>query len=146
VDADKINQMKKNLADDLGSDYSGPPKEVKTDTTHKTKTVVKKLAQINLNHFLIFATFSKILKRHELLISDEILKMVLLKLDSYNVQIGCVDFMKFLKQSYRFRDEIDMKTGRFKPQAQKKIDYSPEQTKLRAMTLIKSAVKRYLER
>ena len=77
--------MKKELADDLDSIMSGPPRQLQTDTTHKTKTVVKRLAKINLNHHLIYSSFAKALRRFEVLMSDQHLKIILLKLDCYNI-------------------------------------------------------------
>lgn len=91
-------------------------------------------------------TFAKLLRRFEILVSDEHLKLILLRLDCYNIQIGCVNFMKFLKQSYRYKDEIEIHSGRFKLEKGQAIDYSPEKVKMRALSLIQASVKRFLER
>lgn len=97
IDANKINEMKKKQADEADSLMSGPPAPIETGTTHKTKTTIKHLGKINLSNSLMFKSFQKALLRFEFLAPKDELKMIIIKLDCYNIQIGCVDYLKFLR-------------------------------------------------
>lgn len=145
IDANKINQMKKEQADKADSFMSEVPAPVQTDTTHKTKVVVKQLGKVNLSHHLMFDSFVKTLQKFEFLSPKDEIKLIVLKLDCYNIQIGCVDFLKFLRQTYKYKDQIDMHTGRFKLMKSENEGFSAEKVKMRAIQLIQSKVKRFLE-
>ena len=137
--------MKKQAEEDADSLMSGPPAPIETGTTHKTKTVVKKLGKVNLSHHLMFKTFAKVLLKFEFLAPKDELKMIVLKLSCYNIQIGCVDYLKFLRQTYKYKDQIDINTGRFKLLKEDNRDRSAQKIKMRAIQMIQARVKKFLE-
>jgi hypothetical protein len=81
----------------------------------------------------MFSTFQKTLSRLEFTPIEDELKLIVLKLDCYNLQIGCINYFKFLRQTFRYKDQIDTHTGRFKLYKQGPVNESPEKIKMRAI-------------